>query len=81
MQNIAEVKHFLELQQLGMSVAGAQKLVFSVRSLLNLIRDFVCVKVDMRDAYNEQSRGACIDIRRLYGGAFQPCAISPTSVL
>ena len=60
-QNIIEVKEFLEPQQLGMSIAGAQKLVFSVRGLLNSKQDFVCVKVDMRNAYNEQSRRACID--------------------
>ena len=60
-QNITEVKDFLEPQQLGMSIAGAQKLVFSVRALLNTNEDFVCVKVDMRNAYNEQSRRACID--------------------
>ena len=60
-QNITEVKEYLEPQQLGMSISGAQKLIFSVRSLLNSKRDFVCVKVDMRNAYNEQSRRACID--------------------
>ena len=60
-QNITEVKEYLEPQQLGMSIAGAQKLVFSVRGLLNFKQDFVCVKVDMRNAYNEQSRRACID--------------------
>ena len=32
-----------------------------MRSLLNFKQDFVCVKVDMRNAYNEQSRRACID--------------------
>ena len=60
-QNITEVKAYLEPEQLGMSVAGAQKLVFSVRSLLNSNRQFICCKIDFRNAYNEQSRRACID--------------------
>ena len=60
-QNLPEVKAFLEPVQLGMSRAGAQKLIFSVRSLLNTRHDFVCVKIDCRNAYNEQSRRACID--------------------
>ena len=46
-QNIIEVKEFLEPQQLGMSIAGAQKLIFSVRALLNAKPNFVCVKVDI----------------------------------
>ena len=44
-----------------MSRAGAQKLVFSIRGLLNARPDFICVKIDCRNAYNEQSRRACID--------------------
>ena len=60
-QNITEVKAHLEPQQLGVSVAGAQKLVFSVRALLNSNHEYVCVKVDLRNAYNEQARRATID--------------------
>ena len=60
-QNIREVKSYLEPQQLGMSVAGAPKLVFSIRALLNSNRSFVCVKIDCKNAYNEQSRRATID--------------------
>ena len=60
-QNLTEVKAYLEPVQLGMSRAGAQKLVFSIRGLLNARPDFVCVKIDCRNAYNEQSRRACID--------------------
>ena len=60
-QNKAEVREYLEPQQLGLSVSGAQKLVFSVRGLLNQRRDFICVKIDFRNAYNEQSRRAIID--------------------
>ena len=44
-----------------MSEAGAQKFLFSVRGLLNLRRDFLCVKCDFRNAFNEQSRRAIID--------------------
>ena len=60
-QNKQEVRTFLEPQQLGMSVAGAQKLVTSVRALLNHRRDFICVKIDFRNAYNEMSRRAIIE--------------------
>ena len=49
----ASRKNRSKIIELGMSVAGAQKLVFSVRGLLNSKQDFVCVKVDMRNAYNE----------------------------
>ena len=47
-QNLTEVKAHLEPVQLGMSRAGAQKLVFSIRGLLNAKPDFVCVKIDCR---------------------------------
>ena len=60
-QNLPEVKAYLEPVQLGMSRGGAQKLVFSIRALLNARPDFICVKIDCRNAYNEQSRRACID--------------------
>ena len=59
--NLSEVKAYLEPVQLGMSRSGAQKLVFSIRALLNSRPDFICVKIDCRNAYNEQSRRACID--------------------
>ena len=60
-QNLPEVRAYLEPVQLGMSRGGAQKLVFSIRALLNARPDFICVKIDCRNAYNEQSRRACID--------------------
>ena len=52
-QNLPEVRAYLEPVQLGMSRGGAQKLVFSVRALLNARPDFICVKSDCRNAYNE----------------------------
>ena len=45
-QNLPEVKAYLEPVQLGMSRAGAQKLVFSIRALLNARPDFICVKIE-----------------------------------
>ena len=60
-ENREEVVTYLEPQQLGMSVGGAQKLVFSARGLLNSRRDFVGVKIDFRNAYNELARRATID--------------------
>ena len=47
-ENREEVVEYLEPQQLGMSVAGAQKLVFSIRGVLNSRRDFVAVKVKLQ---------------------------------
>ena len=60
-QSKEEVRSFLEPQQLGMSVAGAQKFVVSVRSLLNHRKDFICVKIDFCNAYNKLSRRAIVD--------------------
>ena len=33
--------------QLGLSKSGAEKLVFSVRTLLEVRRDFICIKMDL----------------------------------
>jgi hypothetical protein len=60
-ENREEVVDYLEPQQLGMSVAGAQKFVLSVRGVLNSRRDFIGVKINFRNAYNEISRWAIID--------------------
>ena len=60
-----ELVTYLEPQQLGMLVGGAQKLVFSARGLLNSRRDFIGVKIDFRNAYNELAIRATIDECRL----------------
>ena len=57
-----EVRAFLEPQQLGQSKAGAAKLVTSVRSLLDLHEDWVCVALDVKNCYNSMSRKAILDV-------------------
>ena len=59
-QNREVFTNFLEPQQLAMSRGGGAKLVFSVRTLLEERPDFVAVKVDMRNAFNEVSRTSVI---------------------
>ena len=58
-ENRQEFTRFLEPQQLVLSRAGGSKLVFSVRMLLEARPDFINVKNDIRNAYNEIERG-CI---------------------
>ena len=60
-QNKRILKEFLEPQQLGMSVAGAAKLVHSIRMTLEKNPNFVCVKLDFRNAFNEISRARVVE--------------------
>ena len=60
-QSRPEVREFLEPQQLGMSQAGAAKLVNAVRGLICTRRDFVCIKIDLSNAYNEISRSSILE--------------------
>ena len=60
-QNKGEFTSFLEPCQLGMSVAGGAKLVHIVRMLLEENREFVCVKLDFRNAFNEVSRARVVE--------------------
>ena len=49
---------YLGPQQLAMSEAGAAKLVNTVRMLAEERKDFIVVKLDIRNAFNEVSRAA-----------------------
>ena len=60
-QNQRAFKEFLEPQQLGMSVAGAAKLVHSIRMTLEKNPNFICVKLDFRNAFNEISRARVVE--------------------
>ena len=60
-QNQRAFKDFLEPQQLGMSVAGAAKLVHSIRMTLEKNPNFICVKLDFRNAFNEISRARVVE--------------------
>ena len=64
-QNVAKnrgtLNDFLEPQQLALSKAGGAKLVHEVRMLCEGRRDFIVVKVDMRNRHNEVSCAAVIE--------------------
>ena len=60
-QNRAVLTQFLEPQQLCLSLSGGHKLVNSVRMMLEENPDFVCIKVDLRNAHNEVSRAAIVE--------------------
>ena len=45
-----------------MSAAGAAKLVFTVRGVLEAKREFVCVSLDIKNAYNEISKTAVVEV-------------------
>ena len=60
-QNKQEIIQFLEPQQLAMSEAGGGKLVNAVRMMLEDRRDFVAVKLDIKNAFNEISRASIVE--------------------
>ena len=57
-QNKQELKEYFEPQQICCTQAGAAVLVTSVRSLSEARRDFVVVKLDIKNAFNEVARKA-----------------------
>ena len=61
-QSKPEIREFLEPEQLGLSQGGAAKLIHSIRSLLEQRPDFVCVKTDLKNFYNEINRRAILDV-------------------
>ena len=60
-QSRVELQDYLEPQQVALSPAGAAKLVMSVREQLEVRRDFICLKLDLKNAYNEISRTSIIE--------------------
>ena len=62
LQNKSELKSFLEPQQISSSEAGAAKLVMAVRSLIELNRDWIVLKLDLTNAFNENARRAVIEV-------------------
>ena len=60
-KNKGPLNDHLEPQQLALSKAGGCKLVHQVRMLSEKRRDFIVVKLDMRNAHNEVSRAAVIE--------------------
>ena len=58
--NRAAFNRVLEPQQLALSLAGGHKLVHQVRRLMEEHKDWVVVKLDVRNAHNEVWRSAVI---------------------
>ena len=63
-QPMPAIREFLEPQQLGMSRAGPAKLVNTVRGMMELHPNFVCCSLDLYNCYNEQQRGATVEVLR-----------------
>ena len=59
-QNKQELREYFEPQQICCTQAGAAVLVTSVRSLSEARRDFIVVKLDIKNAFNEIARRAII---------------------
>ena len=62
LQNKLELKAFLKPQQIASSEAGAAKLVMSIRSMIEMNRQWVVVKLDLFNAFNENARAAVIEV-------------------
>ena len=60
-QNKRILTEFLEPEQLGMSVAGEAKLAHCVRMLPEQNRNFICIKLDFRNAFSEVFRSRVIE--------------------
>ena len=60
-QNKGEITAFLEPVQLGMSVAGGAKLVHWVRMMMEENKDFICIKLDFRNAFNGVYRARVVN--------------------
>ena len=60
-ENRIPLTSFLEPQQLCLSLSGGHKLVNGVRMLLEENPNFVCFKLDLRNAHNEVARAAILE--------------------
>ena len=61
-QSKMEIRDYLEPVQLGQSVAGAAKLVFSVGGALRSDPNLACCRIDLRSAFNECSKTAILKV-------------------
>ena len=55
-QSKPEIREYLEPVQLGISKAGAALLTRSVSGVLHQFRDFICFRLDLKNAFNIQFR-------------------------
>ena len=61
-QSKPEVREFLEPVQLGISVAGPALLTRSVSGVLDTFKEFICFRLDLKNAFNEISRRSILDV-------------------
>ena len=85
-QNHGEIIEYLEPRQLGNSVAGGHKLLHSIRMLLEYKPNFICAKLDFRNAHCEISRAAVVEsllevpsLQHL--GWHAACVLAPSTIL
>ena len=60
--NKGALVNYFEPQQIVFSQAGAAKLVHSVRMVMEANPTFVCVKCDIRNAFNSISRSKILNV-------------------
>ena len=61
-QSKPEIREFLEPVQLGISIAGSALLTRSVSGVLDAFPDFICFRLDLKNAFNEMSRTAVLEV-------------------
>ena len=57
-----EIREYLEPVQLGISVAGAALLTRTVTGVMSSFKNFICFRLDLKNAFNEVSRRAILDV-------------------
>ena len=61
-QSKPEIRDFLEPVQLGISIAGAALLTRSVSGVMEAFKDYICFRLDLKNAFNEISRRSILDV-------------------
>ena len=61
-QNKTEIRNFLEPVQFALFVSGAAILVRFVSGIMHQNPNFICFKLDLKNAFNEMSRRAVLDV-------------------
>ena len=61
-QSKPEIRDFLEPVQLGISIAGPALLTRSVSGIMEAFQDYICFRLDLKNAFNEISRRSILDV-------------------
>ena len=87
-QSKVELQQYLEPVQLGQSMAGAAKLVFSVGGAFRANREHICVKtqIDLKNAFNKCSKAAILEVLEAeeslaHLASFAAAVLAPDAVL